>query len=99
MQSSWVYILECFEGTFYTGSTNDLERRLAEHREGLERTAFTFTRRPIKLVFAYELIDIREAYELEYQIKGWSRAKKIALMNGDLDELVRLSNDNGTKKK
>ena len=88
-----------FRWIYYTGSTNDLERRFAEHQEGLDLKAYTFKRRPVKLVFAYELIDIREAYELEYQIKGWSRAKKIALMNGDLDELVRLSNDNGSKKK
>ena len=99
MKSSWVYILKCSDGSFYTGSTNDIERRLAEHYEGLEKKSYTFSRRPVQLVFAYELIDIREAYELEYQIKGWSRAKKIALLNGDWEELIRLSNQRSSKNK
>ena len=83
-----VYILECADGSYYTGSTADLSRRLWEHEQGFMPSAYTFTRRPVKLVW---VSDEREHYydalRWERQIKGWSRAKKEALIRGDFDAI------------
>jgi predicted GIY-YIG superfamily endonuclease len=87
-----IYILLCSDGSYYTGSTDDLQRRLFEHQEGLSPTAYTFRRRPVKLVWAEEVATLDEALLHEHQIKGWSRAKKEALIRGDfqaIHEIVR----------
>jgi len=87
-----VYILLCSDGSYYTGSTDDIDRRLFEHQEGFSPTAYTFRRRPVKLVWSEEVATIDEALLHEYQIKGWSRAKKEALIKGDfqaIHEIVR----------
>ncbi len=87
-----VYILLCSDGSYYTGSANDLNRRLFEHQEGLSPTAYTFRRRPVELVWSEEVETLDEALCQERQIKGWSRAKKAALIRGDFDtihEIVR----------
>jgi len=81
----WVYILKCADGSYYTGSTTGLERRLSEHQEGVDRRAYTYPRRPVELVWCYQCATIREAYQFEQQIKGWTRAKKEALIQGDWD--------------
>ncbi len=86
----WTYILKCRDGSLYTGSTFDVERRVWEHNSGLI-PGYTSSRRPVKLVFAHETDRIDEAWALEQQIKGWRRAKKFALINGDYAELVRLA--------
>ena len=88
MKEAWVYILECSDGSLYTGSTSDIERRLAEHRKGI-LGGYTATRRPCKLVFVQHFPDVSEAVRAERQIKGWTRAKKLALVSGDF-ELVRV---------
>ncbi len=75
----WVYILECSDGSCYTGSTTDLEHRLAEHQEGAY-SGFTACRRPVTLVFSQQTASSDEAFRLEKQIKGWSRKKKEALI-------------------
>jgi predicted GIY-YIG superfamily endonuclease len=74
-----VYILKCIDGSYYTGSTNDLGRRLYEHESGLISTAYTYSRRPVELVWSYETAARLEAFEIERQIKGWNRSKKEAL--------------------
>ena len=86
-----VYIVECKDATYYTGVTNDIDRRIAEHNEGYNPSAFTFRRRPVKLVFAYDCIDGHEAHAFEKQIKGWRREKKKALIEGRWDDLPELS--------
>lgn len=87
----YVYIIECNDGSFYTGLTNDLIRRFSEHCEGAYVTCYTFKRRPLTLRY-YETIPFsREAAQREKQLKGWSRIKKMALMNGDLHKLSLLS--------
>ncbi len=86
----WTYIVECRDGSLYTGSTYDIERRLWEHNSGLIR-GYTSSRRPVKLVFAHETDRIDDAWGLERQIKGWRRAKKFALINGDYEGLVELA--------
>ena len=90
MRIGYVYILECSDGSYYTGITNDIDRRLAEHIEGHPR-CYTTTRRPIKLVWVSDELNIQDAILLEKQIKGWRRAKKTALIEGNFDDLPRLS--------
>ena len=68
-----------------TGSTNDLSRRVHEHQSGASLTAYTFSRRPVELVWSEEVATLGEALNHEHQIKGWSRAKKEALIRNDFD--------------
>ncbi|MBN2173085.1 MAG: GIY-YIG nuclease family protein [Bacteroidales bacterium] len=67
----YVYILECSDGSFYTGITNNLERRVAEHNDGDNPKSYTFTRRPLKLVYYEDHSDPYFAHDRERQIKGW----------------------------
>jgi putative endonuclease len=98
MKTMYVYILECSDQSFYTGVTNDLDRRLAEHQEGMKKTAYTYNKRPLKLVY-YEIFSEPEnAITFEKQIKGWNRKKKMALINGDWNEIVKLSNEKNNRK-
>ncbi len=85
-----MYILECANGKYYTGSTNNLERRLAEHQNG-EGANFTKKHYPVKLVYFEEFQRIDEAFYREKQVQGWSRKKKEALINGTPEKLHELS--------
>lgn len=85
-----MYILECADGCFYTGSTQNIEARLFQHQNG-EGAKFTASRLPVKLVYQEEYERIDEAFSREKQIQGWSRAKKLALIHGDFDQLPALS--------
>jgi putative endonuclease len=87
---AWVYILKCNDGSFYTGSTIDLERRLWEHNEGLGAN-FTRKRLPVELVFSEESESVETAFHREKQIQGWNRAKKLALIQGRVESLPQLS--------
>jgi putative endonuclease len=91
VNSYFVYIIKCRDGSYYTGVTNNIQKRFYEHQEGLIIDCYTHNRRPLKLMFAEEFRDIREAIEREKQIKGWSRRKKEALIAGDFDRLTKLS--------
>ena len=86
----YVYMLRCSDGSYYVGHTNDLEHRLAAHERGAIE-GYTLSRRPVELVFSDQFSTRQEAFHRERQIKGWSRAKKEALIKGDWD-LVELSN-------
>ena len=86
----YVYILECSDGTYHTGHTDDLDRRMAQHGTG-EGCAYTSRRRPLKLLWATDCQTREQAFELEKQLQGWSRAKKEAMMRGDFDALPGLS--------
>ena len=89
--SAFVYILRCRNGDYYTGSTRtSLEQRVAEHNAG-QYDGFTKRRRPVELVFAQEFDRITDAIAAERQIKGWSRAKKEALIAGNMDRLKCLA--------
>jgi len=90
MLKGWVYILECSDGSYYTGSTNDIERRLAQHQQG-EGAQYTKNRRPVKLAYSEEFKRVDEAFHREKQVQGWSRAKKKALIEGRFDDLPALS--------
>ena len=78
----WAYMLHCRGGYFYVGHTDDLERRIAQHKSGL-LTGFTAEHLPVELVWSQEFVMRDEAKASEKQIKGWSRAKKLALIRGD----------------
>lgn len=91
MKSYWVYILKCFDNSFYTGVTNDYERRFYEHENGSSSSCYTFKRRPLKLVYLEEFNNIVQAIHWEKQVKGWSRKKKIALIEGRWNDLPHLA--------
>ncbi len=83
----WVYILRCGDGSYYVGHAQvDLQRRVAEHNAGAHG-GYTARRRPVRLVYAQEFARADEAVAMERRLKGWSRAKKEALIAGDWDKL------------
>jgi putative endonuclease len=85
------YILRCADGSYYTGTTRtELELRIAKHQQGTF-DGYTSDRRPVELVFSEYFERILDAIAMERRIKGWSRAKKEALIAGDLDRLRELS--------
>jgi putative endonuclease len=90
MATYWVYILECTDGSFYTGSTSDLERRVVEHQTGTY-CGHTSARLPITVVYSQEFPDPLTAVNAERQIKKWSHAKKEALIQGEFDLLHLLA--------
>lgn len=92
MPNAWVYILRCSDGSYYAGSARgpDMERRFAEHQNA-ELGGYTASRRPVELVFCEGFERIEDAVSAERRIKGWSRAKKEALIAGALDKLPQLS--------
>ena len=85
-----MYILECADGSYYTGSTKNLELRLAQHQAG-EGANHTKKRLPVELVYFEEFKRIDEAFYREKQVQGWSRKKKEALIKGEFDKLSDLS--------
>ena len=87
----WVYILRCADGSYYTGHTDNLDKRIAEHHAGAIAACYTFKRRPLELVFSQEFPTREEALSSEQQIKGWSRKKKEAMMRGDWQEVQRIA--------
>jgi predicted GIY-YIG superfamily endonuclease len=95
--SFWAYMLHCADQTFYVGHTDDLDVRIATHMSG-EFGGYTSTRLPVKLVWSDEFPSRYEALAAERQIKGWSKAKKLALIRGDwnlISELARNSKEKG----
>ncbi len=88
--SFWVYILVCSDGSYYTGHTDNLEKRIGEHQTG-KIGAYISSRLPVKLVFSQEFSTREEALTSERQIKGWRRMKKETLIRGDWNEVSRLA--------
>ena len=78
----WCYLLRCADGRYYTGHTDDLDRRVAQHQHG-GFCDFTSRRRPVELVWAQAFPTRLEVLEAERRVGGWSRAKKEALIAGD----------------
>lgn len=87
----YVYILECADGNYYTGVTNNLDRRLLQHNSGINKNSYTYSRRPVKLVFNEGYSDFNLAINWEKRIKKWSQAKKKALIEEKWDELKNAS--------
>ena len=92
--SFWAYILHCRGGAFYVGHTDDLERRIAQHETGAIK-GFTADRLPVKLVWSQEFSTRYEAKEAERRLKGWSRAKKMALIRDDWERISEFARSKG----
>ncbi len=90
MSKGYMYILECSDGTYYTGSTKYLEKRLKQHQAG-EGANYTAKRLPVKLIYYEEFDRIDHAFYREKQIQGWSRKKKQALIKGEGELLSKLA--------
>ncbi len=88
--SFWTYILRCADGSYYTGHTDDLERRIAQHQAG-ELPGYTHDRRPVELMYSETFAERIDALEREQQIKDWSRKKKEALFRNDFGAVAAAS--------
>ena len=110
MNDFYVYILECSDGSYYTGHTDDIEARMSMHKLGLIKQCYTYKRRPVKLVFAETFGTRDEAFAADPSIrllerllrasgiKGWSRRKKLALIERDFDRLKYLAKSTKAKE-
>ncbi|WP_282005206.1 GIY-YIG nuclease family protein [Propioniciclava sinopodophylli] len=87
---AWAYMVKCSDGTFYVGSTTDLDARMEQHASG-RGARYTSRRLPVELVWSGEFADAGEAWAVERQLHGWSRAKKQALVDGRFHLLPELA--------
>jgi putative endonuclease len=94
-EGAYVYVLRCTDGSYYVGTTRTaLDARVAEHNAGTFG-GYTATRRPVTLAFSQHFERIADAVVVERQVKGWSRAKKEALIRGDWGRVSALSQRRG----
>ncbi len=93
-EAFYVYIILCNDNSYYTGLTDDLIRRFDEHITGMYETCYTFKRRPLFLKYYETIPFLKDAVEREAQIKGWAKAKKLALIEGNFHKLQLLSQCN-----
>ena len=91
------YLLRCADGSYYASHTDDLTRRFGQHQSG-ECSGYTATRLPVDLVWSQEFVTREEALAAEQQIKGWSRAKKEALISGDWGRVSALAKKRFVKR-
>ena len=93
---AFVYMLRCADGSFYVGSATgeDLTKRIAQHQSGTY-PGYTSTRRPVSVVWSEHFDRITDAIAVERKLKGWTRAKKEALIKGDWAALEQLSKRRG----
>jgi len=90
-EGAWLYMLRCADGSYYVGTARvSLEQKVAEHNAG-HYSGYTAKRRPVTLIFSQWFERITDAVAAERQVKGWSRAKKEALIRGDFEALRILS--------
>jgi putative endonuclease len=85
-----MYILRCSDGSYYVGSTRNVESRLWQHQQGLG-AEYTQHRLPVQLVYAYEFERVADAFAMEKRVQGWSRKKREALIRGDYAALPSLA--------
>src|SRR5689334_8628234 len=95
---AWMYILKCADGSYYVGSTKNLDLRLSQHQSG-KGSRYTSGRQPVELVYAEEYDRIANAYAREKQVQNWSRAKREALINGATELLPPLAKKKFVKTK
>jgi putative endonuclease len=91
MRTYYVYMLQCFDGTYYVGVTNNVDRRFYEHTSGHDPGGYTFSRRPLLLVHVSEFSNPSDAIDFEKRLKGWSHRKKRVFAQGDWTNLVQFS--------
>jgi len=89
-QTYYFYILKCSDGSYYSGSTTNLENRIKAHNQR-RGASYTAKRRPVQLVYHEKFGNLDVAVKRERQIKKWSRAKKVALISGEKKKLKKLS--------
>jgi putative endonuclease len=94
----YVYILKCSDGSYYTGITNNMELRLKQHNSEVMIESYTYCRRPVLLVYCEMFTDYILAINTEKKIKGWSRKKKEALIEGNWEKLKEYSKCNNDSK-
>jgi putative endonuclease len=88
MSEKWyVYIVECSDGSYYTGITKDTNRRVLEHNYSFKAAKYTRSRRPVKILFKKEVDNKSKALKMEYKIKKLSKKMKIKLVRSDKNEL------------
>ncbi len=87
---AWMYILECADGSYYVGSTKNLNRRIMQHQSG-KGSRYTSGRLPVKLVYGEEYDRVADAYYREKQVQNWGRAKREALIDCDYGKLPPLA--------
>ncbi len=93
----YVYILQCKDGFYYVGVTNNLDKRVEQHNDGIDPNCFTFKRRPVELKYYEHFVNIKNAIAYEKQLKGWSRKKKEALITGDYQKIRELAKSKSKK--
>jgi putative endonuclease len=93
MRDYYVYMVLCADGSYYVGITNSVERRLWEHNAGISESSYTFTRRPVSLAHCSSFGNVDDAIRWEKQLKGWSRAKKRALVDDDWEKVHQIVRD------
>lgn len=91
MKEFCVYILQCKDGSYYTGMTSNLQQRLLQHETGSFPDCYTYNKRPLRLMFCQIFQDFNQAMLFEKKIKGWSRKKKQALIESRWEDLPKLS--------
>jgi putative endonuclease len=94
---AWMYILQCADGSYYVGSTKNLDLRMFQHQSG-KGSRYTSGRLPIELVYGEEYDRVSDAYYREKQVQNWRRAKREALINGKLELLPMLAKKKFYKK-
>jgi putative endonuclease len=90
MKKYTVYILKCSNKSYYTGVTSDLINRFNEHQLGKHKNSYTYSKRPVELVYFCEFTNIEQAISMEKKLKKWSRIKKEALINNEFEKLPNL---------
>jgi putative endonuclease len=83
VEKYFVYMLLCADDSFYVGITNSVEQRLWQHNHGDDEESYTYERRPVRLVHSSGFSSVFDAIRWKKQLKGWSRAKKRALISAD----------------
>lgn len=91
MKLYYVYILRCSDNSYYTGITSDMDRRIHKHQIGYNSQSYTFSRRPVELVFHTYFTNVNQAIAFEKQVKKWSRKKKEAIIKDDWEKLKSLA--------
>ena len=98
MLAFYVYILRCSDGSFYVGHTDNIDVRISQHKQGVFVNCYTYTRRPVELVYVETFGTRDEAFAAERQIKGWTKRKKMALINKEFELLKYLARRKNRKE-
>jgi putative endonuclease len=94
---AWMYILKCADDSYYVGSTKNLDLRMIQHQSG-KGSRYTSGRLPVELVYGEEYGRVTDAYAREKQVQNWGRAKREALINGNVELLPPLAKKKFVKK-